>query len=146
MISRNIYKTYLAAVKNSIGSKTFRNFWVVDGKKKFDAMRNGELSCAFFVSGILTMFGLIERIHGTVASTISDLEKSGWQKVRRPRIGSILVWEKQLFGIEEHSHIGFYIGGSRAISNNVRKGFPARHNWQFDGKRKVIAIYWKEIK
>lgn len=124
----------------------FRNFWIFDDGTEMDAMKGGELSCAFYVSGILTMLGLIKRVHGTVASTVEDLEKSGWKKVSKPRIGSILVWEKQDFGDEEHTHIGFYTGRSRAISNSADKGYPIRHDWQFDGKRKIEAIYWKETR
>lgn len=124
----------------------FRYFWVADSGKKFDAMKGGELSCAFYVSGILAMLGLIKRVHGMVKKTILDLEKSGWKKIVSPKIGAVLVWEKQTFGDEEHSHIGFYIGRNRAISNSAEKGFSIRHNWQFDGKRKIKAIYWKEIK
>lgn len=131
-------------IQNSVGTKMFRNFWVNDGKE-FDAMKNGELSCAFYVSGILKMFNLIDSLHGTVASTIVDLEKSGWKKVTKPKIGSVIVWEKQVFGGEEHAHIGFYVGENRAISNSSEKGFPVRHNWQFDGKRKIEVTYWKEI-
>lgn len=124
----------------------FRNFWVFDDGKEKDAMRNGELSCAFYVSSVLTLSGLIEKIHGTVASTTEDMEKSGWHKIKKPRIGSVLIWEKQTFGDKDHAHIGFYIGRNRAISNSADRGFPIRHDWQFNGSRKIEAIYWKGIK
>jgi len=146
MIKKNIYKTYLSVIKNSTKSKMFRNFWVSDEEKEFDAMRDGDLSCAFYVSGILTMFHLVENIHGTVRSTEEDLIKSGWKKISRPKIGSIIIWEKQIFGDEEHAHIGFYVGDGRAISNSTEEGYPIRHDWQFKGNRKIENIYWKEIK
>lgn len=146
MIKKNTYKTYLSVIKNSVGSKLFRNFWVSENDKEFDAMENGELSCAFYVSGVLRIFGLIKKIHGTVKSTVLDLEKSGWKNISKPRIGSVLVWEKQNFGDEEHSHIGFYIGRNQAISNSAERGFPIRHNWQFNGNRRIVAIYWKETR
>lgn len=92
------------------------------------------------------MLGLIDAVHGTVKKTVLDMEKSGWKKITKPKIGAVLVWEKQTFGDEEHAHIGFYIGRNRAISNSAERGYPIRHNWQFDGKRKIKAIYWKEIK
>jgi len=146
MIEKNIYKTYLSIIRNSLKTKMFRNFWVSDRGKEFDAMRDGELSCAFYVSGILTMLHLIQNIHGTVRSTEEDLQKTGWKKITKPRIGSVIVWEKQTFGDEEHTHIGFYMGNARAISNSAKFGYPIRHDWRFGGSRKIEVIYWKEIK
>ena len=110
-------------------------------------MRNGELSCAFFVSGILKMFDLASGLHGTVDGTVKDLEKSGWQKIDKPEIGSVIVWEgKEYDDGEIHKHIGFYIGDDQAISNSTKQGFPVKHEWTFDGKRIIEAIYRREIK
>jgi len=43
------------------------------------------LDCAFFVSSILLMFGLIKKNHATVKNTLADMQKSGWQKIKKPR-------------------------------------------------------------
>ncbi|MCX6812692.1 MAG: hypothetical protein NTW79_03725 [Candidatus Berkelbacteria bacterium] len=145
-MERKIKQTFIAVIKNSTKTRMFRNFFVKENEKVFDAMRNGELSCAFYVSTILKMFDMISGIHGTVEKTILDLEKNGWKKNSKPKIGSVLVWEKQNFGDENHSHIGSYLGRSRAISNDSTLGYPIRHNWKFDGKRKIETIYWKELK
>ena len=145
-MERKIKQTFLAVVKNSTKTRMFRNFFVEENGKISDAMNNGELSCAFYASTILKMFDLISGIHGTVAKTISDLEKSGWKKISKPKIGSVLIWEKQNFGDENHSHIGFYLGRGCAISNNSTFGYPTRHDQQFGGKRKIESIFWKEIK
>lgn len=136
-------ETYLSVIKNSIGSKSFRNYYAkVNGKKK-DVMQNGELSCAFFVSSILVMFGFVEAIHGTVDSTVADLLKNGWEKTKKPKLGSILVWEKVDYGDDsEHKHIGFYSGKNMAISNSYKLKYPIEHNWRFKGKRKVDHILW----
>ena len=143
-IKRLIFETYIAAIKNSIGTNLFRNFYVkINGDKK-DIMKNGELSCAFFVSSIMVMFRLIKEVHGTVESTIKDLEKSGWQQIKKPKIGSILIWEKLYFDGEFHRHIGFFIGGNKAVSNSFEAGCPVKHSWNFNGKRKVDLIFWKK--
>ena len=73
-------KSYVAVIKNSIGTKMFRNFYAeINGQKK-DVLENGELSCAFFASAILHLFQLIKEPHRTVASTIKDMDKSGGSK------------------------------------------------------------------
>ncbi len=150
-----LFDTYIAIIKNSVGSKIFRNSYAkVNGKKK-DILRNGKLSCAFFVSSILALFPLFGLIkyppHGTVDGTIRDLEESGWEKIKNPKVGSILVWEKIDYGNKNfHKHIGFYIGGSKAIStSNVKHGKPTIHHWTYGIKgnqpiRKVEAIFWNK--
>ena len=145
-----LYETYLAVVKNSVGSNIFRNFYAKINGKKVDIMRNGDLSCAFYVSSILTMFQLIQKPHGTIESTVKDLAQSGWKKVKAPKIGSVLIWENLNFDDgETHKHIGFYIGNNKAVSNSEKLGQPNIHHWTYGtakGKpvRKVEAIYWNK--
>lgn len=137
------FDTYLAAIKNSVGSKIFRNFYVKVGGKKKDVMNNGELSCAFYVSSILALFKYIKEPHGAVLATVEDIQKAGWTKINKPIIGSVLVWEKIDFGSNDlHAHIGFYIGKDIAISNNYKLGYPTEHNWTFNGMRKIDSIWW----
>lgn len=138
-----MFDTYLTVIKNSIGSKLFRNFYAkVDGKKA-DIMRNGELSCAFYVSSVLSLFRFIKKAHGTVDATVKDLKESGWKEIRKPKVGSILVWEKINFGDHGvHRHIGFFIGQNKAVSNSDTLRCPVRHSWNFNGKRKIDMIFW----
>ena len=133
-----IYDTYLAVIKNSVGSKEFRNFYAKVSGRKEDIMKNGDLSCAFFVTSILVLFNIIKRVHTTVESTIDDLRESGWQEIKKPKVGSILVWEK----MNQHGHIVFYIGNNKAISNNSKLKYPAKSDWQFNGKRNIEHIFW----
>jgi hypothetical protein len=134
--------SYLAAIKNSVRSKLFRNFYAkIDGKKK-DLLRNGELSCAFFVSSILKIFDLISKTHLRVKNVVEDLKKSGWKKIRKPKIGSVIVWERKKFGKKIHRHIGFYIKKNIAISNSYKKKTPIFHHFTFNKKRKIEAIFW----
>ncbi|MBI5742642.1 MAG: hypothetical protein HZA25_02285 [Candidatus Niyogibacteria bacterium] len=137
-----IAETYLAVIKNSVGTKMFRNFFARSGGRKTDVMRGGDLSCAFYVSAVLTLFKCIKEGHCTVDSTVNDLRRSGWREVKRPRPGDVLVWAAVDFGAgEEHKHIGFYIGAGRAVSNNSRRGSPAEHDLTFGGKRKIATIF-----
>lgn len=137
-----IFDTYLVVIKNSVGSKLFRNFYTKIKGKKVDIMRNGELSCAFYVSSVLYLFKYIKGVHGTVDSTIKDLKESGWIEVNKPKIGAVLVWENKISGNDEvHRHIGFFIGRDKAISNISKLGAPAEHSWNFNAKRKVERIF-----
>jgi len=145
-----LFDTYIAVIKNSVGSKIFRNSYAKINNKKTDILQNGNLSCAFFISSILVLFKLIKEIHGTVDGTVRDLEQSGWQKITKPKIGSVIVWEKIDFGNKDfHKHIGFYIGNNKAISNSSKWKYPTIHRWTYGIKenrpvRKIEAIFWNK--
>ncbi len=139
--------SYLAYIKNSVGSNAFRNLYAKVGKSKKDILRDGDLSCAFFVSAMLIQFALIEKPHATVEGLERDIKKSGWKKIKRPKIGSIIFWRKGLQKGEEHRHVGFYIGKNKAVSNSDKKRQPANHHYTFGkvggkAKRKMDSIYW----
>ncbi len=136
------FDTYLAVIENSVGSLMFKNLYVnINGIKK-DATEDGWLSCAFYVSSILTLFKYIKEIHCTVASTIKDLKSSGWIEVDEPIIGSVVVW-KPGKNTNGHPHIGFYVGDNLAVSNDSLKKYPIKYEWKFGGKREVEMILWK---
>lgn len=138
-----LFATYLAAIKNSVDSKLFRNvFAKVDGIKT-DITEKGNLSCAFFVSSILLLFGLIKEIHTTVNGTVKDMEGSGWIEIQEPKVGCVIVWGKVDFGGGNfHKHIGFYMGEEKAVSNDSEQGVPIMHDWKFNGKREIEEILW----
>lgn len=130
--------SYLAVIKNAVGSRMFRTFIArVDGRTE-DILRHGELGCAFFVSSILTMFRFLRRPRTTVRSTVAALLKTGWRRIPTPRPGAVLVWEKQ----NGHWHIGFSVGNQRAVSTSSRRGVVVLHHWTFSGKRKLETVYW----
>ncbi len=136
-------ETYLTMIKNSQGSKITANLWGRQNRRKIDITKNGKLSCAFFVSLILKFFDLIREPHATVSGLENDLVASGWTKIKRPKLGSVIVWEKK----NGHRHIGFYVGRSQAISNCSKRGYPCKHHFTFGrtkgrAKRKIKAIYW----
>lgn len=140
-----LYDSYITAIKNSVGSKLFKNMYVnLNGKKK-DIARDGDLSCDIYVSSILLPFGLVDKICATVDGCVSRVTKHGWYEIKEPQIGSVLVWEAKKFKSgETHKHIGFYIGNNKAISNRPEKKSPGIHNWTFNKKRKVIKVLWND--
>jgi hypothetical protein len=140
--------TYLAAIKGSVGSKIFQHSFARIKGKKVDILRGGDLSCAYFLTFLLSAAGLVRSVHATVDGAVRDLEHSGWIKIEKPTTGCVVVWEPavQERG-ETHKHIGFYMGAGRAISNSSKKKVPVEHHATFGLKkrkpvRKIIAIYW----
>jgi hypothetical protein len=132
-------RSLFVLIKNSLGSKFFRSLYFFDGKKSKDILKNGELSCAFYVSVILRILGLIKEPHATVDGLVKDMENSGWQKIDKLQKGAVIVWEPK----NGHKHIGFYLGNKKVVSNNSKKKFPTIHSINYQ-KRKIIAIYHHE--
>jgi len=144
----DLFPSYLKMIKNSVGSRVFRNlFYIIKGKGE-DALQNGNLSCAYFVSTILRQFDLIKEWRTSVDGLTEEMERCGWKKISKPRKGAVIVWDKIYFSHSEgwHGHIGFYIGGGWTISTSSLRRTPAYRYWQAYGnskkRRKIIAIYW----
>lgn len=143
-----IRKNYLQIINNSINSNLFRSLFVEDKNKQKDILKNGSLSCAYFVTAILKLFNLTKQVHATVKGTEKDLIESGWGKIRRPKIGAILIWEAIKYPDNSyHKHIGFYIGNKMAISNSTKKKSPQSHHYTYgthnnQPKRKIESIYF----
>lgn len=133
--------TYLSMIRNSVGATLFRNnYALVDGEQT-DILKNGELSCAFFVSFLLRGFGLIKELHARTTGTIVDLEASGWRKTDTPHEGDVVVWEEQQQKSGVYPHIGFYIDKESAISHRDTHYTPIVHSLTFNGTRKILAYY-----
>ena len=141
---RLYFKTYLQVVRNAVGTSMFRNFYVqtADGKE-MDAMSDGSNSGAFFVSAILTLFHKLVGVHGTVSSTVKDLEKSDWEVVSKDDLqaGDVLVWEALKLEGTMYTHIGFYVGDDRAISASWTEKKVVEHSATFDGKRAIEQVF-----
>jgi hypothetical protein len=138
---RLYFKTYLQVIHNSVGSNMFRNFYVATtAKGEFDALNAGEDACAFYVSSILVIFRKISAVHGLVERVIEDMRQSGWSAVSEPEIGDVLVWEGR-DDTAGKTHIGFYVGNNKAISNSSTQKTPIEHHMNF-GKmnRKIIHV------
>ena len=146
----NEVHNYLALIKNSCGSRMFRNlYWLDENGIESDILENGNLGCGFFVSAILKLSGRIPALHATVKGTVKEMMVCGWQEVEMSggcdgmKEGDVLVWGALAGGI--HDHIGFYIGEKMAISNSSENGMPIRHDYDFSGLRKVEKVLrWRE--
>src|SRR5579872_7015225 len=95
-------ETYLKMIENSIGTKMFNSLFIhyQDTGKIADVMRNGEYSCAFFVTGLLAIFQMIDRPHATVKTLQSKLEEDDrWRHAGENSIepGDVIFWEKVKF-------------------------------------------------
>lgn len=135
-------ETYLALIKNSLDSHLWKEMYASVNGIRQDIMRNGDLSCAFFVSSILKLCDLVPQLSVTVHGLVKQLETLGWPQVSETTPGDILIWETIIDERgEKHSHVGFFIGDDQAISNNAKLGCPQEHHWTFDDSRKVTAIY-----
>lgn len=130
--------SYLSMIKNSQGTKIFRDFFGKIKNKKINLTDEGRRSCALFVSSVLYHFNLIKSPHLTVDGTIKDMRKSGWFETKKPKKGSVILWEKK----KGHHHIGFYLSNQKAISNNRKKRMPTVHHFTFNQKRKIEALFW----
>lgn len=140
-------KNFLMSIRNSIGSQLFRNYL---NEKDQDVLKNGDLSCAYFVSSILLLHQLIDRPHFTVSGTIFSMKKFGWYQIKKLRVGCIIIWEPIKQNGKEHKHIGVYVGEQQAISNRSSLGMPGEHAVHYsgldkDGKKKkahIFELYW----
>ncbi|MEI6316707.1 MAG: hypothetical protein WCO65_03230 [bacterium] len=139
-----VLKNYIECIRNSIGTRMFRSYYV----DETDVLKNGDLSCAFYVSSILLLFGLIDRAHFTVKGTIFAMEQAGWYKIQQPEIGCVILWES-VVEESDHLHIGFYAEEGQAISNRSSLGAIGEHALHYSGldkgtekKAKVLAFYW----
>lgn len=147
---RLYFKTYLQMIRNSVGTEMFRNWYVKTPKEgEFDAMKDGENSCAFYASGLLKIFGKVSSTHGRVESLVKDLENSGWRRAEEPKTGDVLLWEPQKFGDVWQKHIGFYVGDDKAISTSWTQKKVIEHEKNFgEQNRKIIQIFrmnnWEE--
>lgn len=139
---RLYFKSYLQLLKNSPGTQMFRNFYVHTEKQgEFDALGDGENSCAFFVSSVLTIFKKTQGLHGTVVSTVKDLLASGWQIVENPVPGDVVVWESLHFPDGDYEHIGFCVADGRAVSTSRSQKTVLEHDLHFgDTKRPIKQI------
>ena len=141
------YQNYLQVIKASQGSKMFQRFYVLNNNKKRDILKNGQLSCARYVSSILKLFDLISETHATVDGTIKDMLENNWQPTKKLIPGNVLVWEEQRYvNGKFHQHLGFYLNQDKVISHRHEKKIPVIHHITYgqtkDGqpKRKIIQI------
>lgn len=106
--------------------------------KELDALDDGANACAYVVSGVFALFGLIDRPHATVATTLARMQESGWVKTDDPEPGDIVQWASSS---SDHGHIAFYIGAGQCIGNITKDRKPGRHSSTLTDGREPIAYY-----
>lgn len=114
-----IKASFLAMVRNSVGTEMFRNLYRETPDGPEDVIFDGDLACAFSISAILSTFGLIKGgIHTTVDATIWDLVHSGWKVCDTPSAGAVVLWgEKMGDDGRTHKHLGICIDTKCALNN-----------------------------
>jgi hypothetical protein len=151
IIKKMKLKNLLICINNSVGTQMFKNYFVEKNEEEpKDVMQNGDLSCAYYVSTILLMFGLIDRCHWRVDGTIKAMENHGWIQIKKIRPGCVIIWDPIKQNGEAHFHIGFYIGEEIAVSNRSSMSMPGAHPLHYSGldkenhkqKAKIHALYW----
>jgi len=131
----NQRKTFLRVIESSVGCEMFKHMYAsVNGGPEQDILKDGELSCAFYVSSVLVMFDLISEVHTTVGSTVKELRDAGHDELsdlESAEPGAVIVWEGIEYSDGVHKHIGFYTGNDQAISNSWTEGVPKSHHVTF---------------
>jgi hypothetical protein len=153
-------QTYLSRIMGSVDSNLWRSFWIEDQDgQEVDLIRNGDLSCALHVSGVL--LNLNPR-SGSKAKFVSgpmtkvdqlhqDLLANGWEElkfngVESVQSGDVIFWE-ELRGYNgreaggPHGHCGFYIGEEKGISVIPRTGNPQIHDYLYRDQKDYIGNF-----
>ena len=143
------HRNFSSYIEGSVGSNAYRHIFVCDDNgEERDIVEDGQLSCAYFASSAMLVAGLIKSVHATVASTLKDMEVSGWVRVSEPRPGCVILWASDLEAGAQHAHVGFYVGNDEAISNSTSERVPRRHHVTYgvndDGtpKRPIVSYWW----
>lgn len=148
-----LFPSYLKTIENSVGSPLFRNLYFRINNEMVDALDDGDLSCAVFVTSILYLCGLIKGRHTTVKSTLKDMQEFGWYEMKEPRKGALVLWDymRNEDGTRgTHQHVGFYIDSETAVSNDSTTRVVARHHLTFgtlsngNARRSILAYYWND--
>lgn len=149
----DVFRSYIAAIENSVGTNLFRNLYFrIDGKG-IDVLDDGDLSCAVYVTSILYLFDLVGERHTTVVETIKDIEVSGWHTIGTPRTGALIFWDYKIKNDGSRGtnrHIGFYLDENTAVSNSAKTKMVERHHPKrpvtidSDADRAILAFYWHD--
>ena len=137
-------ETLLKAIENSVGSRQYNSLFVrfKDIEKIKDILDNGEYSCAVFVSSLLFLARVIDKQRATVESLkkFCDTDKN-WKQINPDKVeaGDIIFWEKRKHEDEtEHSHVGFALSNTEAVSTSYKEKKVVRHSIT---DRVINAVY-----
>lgn len=146
-------ETYLKMLENSVDTKLFNSVFVKykDSGKTVDALNNGEFSCAFFASSLLSLNQMLSRPHTTVKTMRNKLETDNkWQKVSSNNIepGDVLFWDFITYPDgSKNEHVGFALSNNEAVSTDYINHNVSKHHITFglteegQAKRKITSVY-----
>jgi len=131
-----MFESFIKAAENAQGSAIFQSLIVKDNKtgKISDVLKGGEYSCAFFVSGLLTLFNFFEKPCATVTSLEKQLNEKGCREINESKIrpGDIIIWEEMVFkNGTRHRHAGIAVSISDAVSTNHHSKVVERNHLTF---------------
>jgi hypothetical protein len=132
-ITRLPKETLLKMIENAIGVRVFNSLFVryKDSGEIKDICNDCEYSCAFFVSGLLTLTSYLPRPHATAAGLRKKLQELSYTIVlSREDIqpGDIIFWEKTFNSDSEHEHVGFALSKKRAVSTSSKEHTVIEHD------------------
>ncbi len=137
-------ETYLKVIENSVNSKIFNSLFVrfKDSGEVKDIMNDGEYSCAFFVSSILFLIGVLNKHVATVQSLRKLIEEDNkWKRVEVAQIeaGDVIFWDKIKYEDgSENAHVGFVLNKEEAVSTDYKQKMILQHKID---ERPITDIY-----
>ncbi len=151
-ISTHILETYLAHIRGSIGSQSYRHWYghqnMSPGEVK-DVTNAGQISCAYYASCVLVAFGLAYKLRAETQGLLKDMWSHDWYQIEEPRPGAVLLWMPRQTQTGKHPHIGFYMGEDKAISHiGGEVCAPTEHDWSYvppkADHRELHSIWWND--
>ena len=138
-IQRLIHKNLMYSVHTVVGSELFKHIYVRDTKdgREFDALDDGEAACAYVVSGVLALHGLIDHPHATVTKTIDRMLQAGWLKTDAPQPGDVVQWAAH----NDNMHMAFMVEDGVCIGNSTSQRVPMRYGTILPDGREPIAYF-----
>ena len=125
-------QTLLRMIENAPETKLFRSLFVryQDSGEVKDVCNDGEYSCAFFVSSLLTLAGYLTKPHATVAGLRARLLELQFEKIENAedaQPGDVIFWDKIVFDDgSENEHVGL-VSEKGAVSSNFKTKMIIEH-------------------
>lgn len=151
-VTTHLLETYLAHIRGSLGSKSYRHWYVHQNKDPNvakDVTNGGQRSCGYFASAVLVVFGLAYKLRAETQGLLKDMWSHDWYEIKEPRPGAVLVWIPREAETGSYPHIGFYIGDGVAISHiGGDVCAPAEHDYNYvppkSDHRELHSIWWHD--
>jgi hypothetical protein len=130
-------ETYIKMIENSVGSNMFNSVYVKnkDSSGVTDVLENGKYSCAYYVSSLLFLLGLIDRPHALVSTVKTVISTSGdWEVADKAEAGDVVFWNKVTFEDgTENAHVGFALNNQEAVSTSSTQKTVVKHSISLQG-------------